>query len=364
MKTLNNKSLTKEEIENFGKELEEIRLEVLSKIGEDDANYIKNIETKSRYFNILGRLLIHFSMDPITWGMGTSLLGISKIINNMELGHNVMHGQYDWMNDSSLNSKTFDWDNACENEHWKFSHNYMHHTYTNIIGKDHDLGYGIMRVSGEQKWRPMHLFQVFTNLGLSVIFEFGVGRHGRDVEYHELPRKQKTRDKKLENRNRYTGKREKLLLRDYVLFPALAGVGAPKVFLGNLIANVIRNVWAYSIIFCGHFTENVEMFKQSEVKEETKSEWYLRQLKGSSNLEGNKTFYMLTGHLSHQIEHHMFPDIPANRYEEIAPRVKEICEKYEQNYNTGNFFKQFGEVWKRIFAYSFPDKYAEKIMAI
>ena len=29
--------------------------------------------------------------------------------------------------------------------------------------------------------------------------------------------------------------------------------------------------------------------------------------------------------LSHQIEHHMFPDLPAARYPEMAPRVREIC---------------------------------------
>jgi fatty acid desaturase len=138
---------------------------------------------------------------------------------------------------------------------------------------------------------------------------------------------------------------------------------APKIFLGNLLANTMRNLWTYSIIFCGHFTENAETFTPKDIENETKAEWYLRQLKGSSNLEGSKLFYLMSGHLSQQIEHHMFPDIPANRYEEIAPRLKALCEQYGQHYNTGSFVKQFASVWKRIFAFSLPDPYAQKVMA-
>ena len=70
----------------------------------------------------------------------------------MELGHNVMHGQFDWLNDPSLRGEDYDWDNTCSGNDWRFTHNYMHHTYTNIVGKDHDVGYGILRVTEDQKW--------------------------------------------------------------------------------------------------------------------------------------------------------------------------------------------------------------------
>ena len=63
---------------------------------------------------------------------------------------------------------------------------------------------------------------------------------------------------------------------------------------------------------------------------------------------------MLTGHLSHQIEHHMFPDIPAARYPEMAPRVREICSRYEQGYNTGSFRRQLSSVIGRIARLSLP----------
>ena len=81
-------------------------------------------------------------------------LSLSKILDNMEIGHNVMHGQYDWMRDPALNSKMFEWDTACPGDQWRHSHNYMHHTYTNILGKDRDIGYGVLRMDESQKWNP------------------------------------------------------------------------------------------------------------------------------------------------------------------------------------------------------------------
>ncbi|MGH8105749.1 MAG: fatty acid desaturase family protein, partial [Arenimonas sp.] len=126
--------------------------------------------------------------------------------------------------------------------------------------------------------------------------------------------------------------------------------------LGNLIANLIRNVWTNAIIFCGHFTENVQTYSRTEVENETRGQWYLRQIQGSSNLEGGRWFHLLTGHLSHQIEHHLFPDLPAPRYAEIAPRVKEICERYGVHYNTGGFWKQYFGVLVRIVKHAWPTR--------
>ena len=356
------KSLTKEEIESFGKELEIIRADIMSKVGQDDADHIRKVWASYRYNEIVGRLLIHFSLDPITFALGTSMLGISKILNNMEIGHNVMHGQYDWMNDPEFNSNSFEWDIVSDSAQWKFYHNYMHHTYTNVIGKDHDFGYHFTRLSEEQPWKPLHLFQSIANFFLAFNFEWGVGKHGYTVEFLEKPKNQRTKNSLQEYKDVFGKKVESQLFKDYIAFPLLGGFMAPKIFLGNLLANTMRNLWTYSIIFCGHFTENAETFTPKEIENETRADWYLRQLKGSSNLEGSKLFYLMSGHLSHQIEHHMFPDIPAARYEEIAPRLKSLCEEYGQHYNTGSFVKQFASVWKRIFAFSLPDPYAEKIM--
>ena len=102
--------------------------------------------------------------------------------------------------------------------------------------------------------------------------------------------------------------------------PLLAGPFAPRVLAGNLIANVMRNLWSFTVIFCGHFPAGTRFYSEAEVANESRGGWYMRQLIGSANLTGGKLFHILSGHLSHQIEHHLFPDLPAPRYPEIAPR--------------------------------------------
>jgi len=364
MKTIQQKSkaLTPEEIENFGSELETLRKDVLQKVGKSDEEYIRKVESAVRYFEIIGRLALHFGVDPFTYLAGVGALSLSKIIDNMELGHNVMHGQYDWMNDPELNSEKYEWDIVSEKSQWILSHNYFHHSFTNIIGKDLDFGYTIMRLTSDQKWSVFNLFQVQLNILLATFFEFGVAFHGHGIQReHSLTGSEVTEAEKKEADNRLFLKIAKQIGKDYVLFPLLGGLQAPRILLGNFTANIIRNLWTYSIIFCGHFTEDSVTYPLSTLDNETKGQWYLRQLHGSSNLEGGKAFDFLSGNLSHQIEHHLFPDIPANRYAEVGEKVKEIAQKYEQNYNTGSFFSQFTNVIKRIVAFSFPDPIAEKL---
>ena len=189
---------------------------------------------------------------------------------------------------------------------------------------------------------------------LAINFQWGVAVH--DIK---IGRFVKGKMKLAEFRERmqpFLKKAGLQLFKDYVLFPALAFWQWPRVLLGNLIANLIRNVWTNAIIFCGHFTEDVQTYTRKEVENETRGQWYLRQIQGSSNLEGSRWFHLLTGHLSHQIEHHLFPDLPAPRYADIAPRVKDICQRYGVNYNTGGFWKQYAGVLVRIVKHAWPTR--------
>ncbi|MBA3979001.1 MAG: acyl-CoA desaturase [Alcanivorax sp.] len=345
--------LSAEQVEAFGAELDALRKEVMADLGERDARYIRRILKTQRYSEVAGRALLFAGFLPPAWIAGTALLSLSKILENMEIGHNVMHGQWDWLKDPALNSMTYDWDNTCPGDQWKHSHNYMHHTFTNIVGKDRDVGYGIMRLSDDQPWKPQYLFQPAYNWILAAFFQWGVALH--DVEFERIGRGKSF----AEARKQLSGiwkKARKQVFKDYLLFPALAGPGFVFTLAGNVTANLIRNLWAYAVIFCGHFTEGVEMFSEEEVEGETRSEWYLRQLLGSSNLEGGRAFHILTGHLSHQIEHHLFPDMPAHRYAEIGPRVQEICKRYGLQYNTGSLPRQFGTVLKRIHRLALPGR--------
>ena len=144
-------------------------------------------------------------------------------------------------------------------------------------------------------------------------------------------------------------------LKDYVLFPALAGPGFPFTLAGNATANLARNLWAFTIIFCGHFPEGTHEFSEEETANETRGQWYHRQLLGSANLSGSRLFHILSGNLSFQIEHHLFPDLPANRYSEISVEVREICERYGLPYNVGPLHRQFGSVVRKICRLELPD---------
>jgi linoleoyl-CoA desaturase len=119
-------------------------------------------------------------------------------------------------------------------------------------------------------------------------------------------------------------------------------------------ANVVRNVWAYMIIFCGHFPDQTYTFSQEETENETRGAYYVRQLVGAANITGSPLFHVASGNLGYQVEHHLFPDMPSTRYAEIAPRVKALCERYELPYNTGPLSKQLGGVQRTILRLAFP----------
>jgi fatty acid desaturase len=270
----------------------------------------------------------------------------------MEIGHNVMHGQYDWMGDPTLHSSQFEWDTAAPSPNWKHGHNYLHHTYTNVIGKDRDIGYGILRMTDAQKWKPKDLGNPVYAFLLAVFFQWGVALH--DLEVDRL-RTGETRWEDVEDFAKLIRKKaKKQALKDYVLFPALALPIAPLVFAGNATANLIRNLWAYTIIFCGHFPDGTLLFTEDEIEGESRGHWYVRQLLGSANIEGSPLFHIMSGNLSHQIEHHLFPDLPARRYQHIAAEVREICERNGLPYNTGSLSQQFGQVVKRICRLALP----------
>lgn len=362
---LNEKSksqyLTPAQIAEFGAKVDAIRREVVGDIGEKDADYIYKIRNFVRYSEITSRGMLMFAgWLPPVWLLGTGLLGLSKIVENMELGHNVMHGQFDWMNDPTLQGASYDWDTIATGDDWKYTHNYIHHTYTNIVGQDHDVGYGLVRVSDAQKWEPRFLFNIPLSIQLMVFFEWYVGiqrLHLEDV----LVYKTKTWQQVWQEAEGVRQKIRRQVMKDYVFFPVIAGPNFLPVLTGNAVANVIRSLWASAVIFNGHFTEDAENFEMDNTENETRAEWYVRQVRGSSNFTGTTWLHILSGNLSHQIEHHLFPDLPANRYAQVAPQIKALCAEYGINYNEASFMRQFGTVWVRLAKCSVPNEWHDKV---
>ena len=401
--------LTDEQIEQLGREFDAIHDQVYSELGDRDRRYITSMIEMHRRLAVMSRVMLLGSRYwPALIG-GTAANSAAKILENMEIGHNVLHGQWDWMNDPQIHSSTWDWDTASTSEAWKHSHNYVHHTYTNIRGKDKDLGYEIMRIDPHQRWNPVYLFQPFYNVLLALFFEWGVAAHDLDLE--AIRKGEKSKSELSEQLKGMGQKARGQVVKDYIAWPLLSGLAMAAVDTGlallgkepttsrsrkrlsavkrrlrgvrksksrlraehlaqvawgagrkgyvatlkaDVVANMVRNVWSYAIIFCGHFPDQTYTFSQKEAEDETRGGWYVRQLAGAANIEGGPIFHIASGNLGFQVEHHLFPDMPSTRYAEIAPQVKGICEKYELPYNTGPFLKQLGMVQRTILRLALP----------
>ncbi|NGP09114.1 acyl-CoA desaturase [Rhodococcus sp. 14C212] len=344
--------LDHDRVEELGRELDALRARITADLGTQDRDYLFRIIKVQRGAEVAGRVLMHLGVFPPAWLAGVGALGISKILDNMEIGHNVLHGQYDWMREPGVNSQDFEWDNVCPADQWKYSHNYMHHTYTNILGRDRDIGYGILRMDPGQRWNPYYLGNPLYALLLMLTFEWGVMLHNLETD-RVLRGRRPWRDIAPLVRG-WWRKAGPQVLKDYVVFPLLSGPLLLPTLAGNAAANLVRNVWAFSIIFCGHFPSGVQIFTEDETADETRGQWYVRQMLGSANITGSPLFHIMSGNLSHQIEHHLFPDIPAHRYPAMAPEVQALCEKYRLPYNTGGLGRQIGSVWVKIVVLALP----------
>jgi NADPH-dependent stearoyl-CoA 9-desaturase len=338
---------------DLARELDAIGAAVRADLGDRDRAYITRVITAQRHLEVAGRALLVGARFAPAAVAGTAILTLAKVIENMEIGHNVMHGQWDWMRDPEIHSSTWEWDQASTATSWKRAHNYQHHTYTNVLGRDRDLGYSAMRVEPEQPWHPVYLTQPVYFFLMAAVFEWGIALY--DMELDAVGRGEKSRAQARAEIGALLRKARRQMLKDYVVFPALAGRrGAKRSLAANVVANVVRNVWVHTIVFCGHIPEGAETFTEEQYRAETRGGWYRRQLLGSCNLEGSRLFHLLTGNLSFQIEHHLFPDLPSNRYSEIAPKVRAACERHGLPYNSGRLGRQYRSVYRQVLRLAFP----------
>ena len=349
------RELTPEQLAAFGAELDALRQRTLADLGADDARYIRRVRAAVRVCCWSGRALLMFGWLPPTWLLGSLLLGLGKILENMELGHNVMHGQYDWMNDPEFAGRAYEWDIAGPSDFWRHTHNHIHHTYTNVLGKDDDVGYGVVRLFPEQRWKPFYRWQPLWVTLQALLFQYAVA-----IQHLRLDKYAKGRLDKAELMpllRRLRAKLGRQWTKDYLLFPLRpvrrrlwrgvrrqpAGQRAaqPVDLHGDLLRPLHREGGGLPALGAGG---------------ETRGHWYLRQLRGSSNLEGGPLFHILTGNLSHQIEHHLYPDLPARRYAALSREVREIARRYGQIYNSGRLGRQFLTVLRRIWVYRLPPR--------
>ncbi len=359
--------LTDADIEALATELDAIRTDVEDSLGERDARYIHRTIAAQRGLEVAGRVLLAFGSKRVCWWAGTASLALAKIIENMEIAHNVLHGQWDWMNDPEIHSSTWEWDMVGAAKHWRITHNVSHHKYTNILGMDDDVGYGVLRVTRDEPWKPRNVLNLGINTVLALGFEWGIA-----LQHLELRKilKPETRAATVVRLTELSTKAGRQLAKDFVVYPALTalsrmatkGPGSPMAGFGstakaNLAANVIRNLWTNAVIFCGHFPDGAEKFTTTDMAGEGQGQWYLRQMLGSANIDAGPALAFMTGNLAYQIEHHLYPDLPSRRLAEISVRVKQVCEKYDLPYTSGPLPVQYAKTWRTIAKLSLPDRF-------
>ncbi|MFV8242663.1 fatty acid desaturase family protein [Mycolicibacterium peregrinum] len=343
--------LSRADIDTIGAELDTIRSDVEESLGVRDAAYIRRTIVFQRVLEVASRLLIAGTRSRVGMLAGTASLAYAKSVENMEIGHNVGHGQWDWMNDPEIHSSTWEWDMVGPSAQWRYSHNYHHHVYSNVLGVDDDLGFGILRMSRDQQWEPQHLVQPLRNVLLAIIFEWGIALH----DFYSARDRADTEDGKAVARQLLRAKIGRQLMKDFIVLPALSGRYWKRTLLANLGANVLRNLWAYLVIFCGHFPDGAERFSPATLQHESRGEWYLRQMLGAANFKAGPVLAFSSGNLCYQIEHHLFPDLPSNRLAEVSMRVRDLCEKYNLPYTSGSLARQYLQTLRTIFKLALPD---------
>ena len=317
-------------------------------LGQKDVRYIKKIRRYSRIFEVIGRALIWCLPGPFAL-LGVPFLFLHRNLEAIEIGHNVLHGQYDSFEDiPQFHSRKFRWKAPMDEAAWRQEHNGIHHVHTNVYEKDPDLNHGFLRTNSKtphNKWHyfqlPIYLFFVYPGM----LYNFNAQNLGTNDQFRErrfpLGNKGYATFENTENltdndiKKRHNRAVWRVLVKEYALFPLLAlitGYGFFKVFLANLLADVLNNYWIALTIQATHLTEPL----QPEDALKNKGKWYVSQLDSSVNFKGTRWQSILWGHLNYQVEHHLFPDIPAHRYPDMAIEVQQVCKQYNLPYKSNN----------------------------
>ncbi|WP_024448176.1 fatty acid desaturase family protein [Mycolicibacterium iranicum] len=344
--------LTPGDLDTLTDELDAIRRDVQDTLGTSDAAYIHRVIRFQRLLELTSRLSILCPWRGVRW-LGVIGLAVAKSVENMELGHNIGHGQWDWMNDPEIHSATWEWDMVGVSAQWRYAHNYEHHQFTNVLGKDYDIGWDVLRVTRDQPWEWRHAFQPLQSLLLAATFEWAIALYGLASDCRRF-------DSAAQRKavvSRVAIKIQRQIVKDFLVFPLLAGGRRAQVLRATLTANVLRNLWTHAVIVCGHFPDGAEKFTPESIGDERRPQWYLRQMLGTANFDAGRLLAFASGHLCYQIEHHLFPDLPSSRYPEIALRVRALCDKYDLPYNSRPFLRQLWLAQRTILKLSLPDRF-------
>jgi len=354
---------TTEKYDAFARELNVIHTDLKANLGSEDVAYVKNIRAMSRLAEVTGRTLIHFSLDPVTWFVGVLALSGHHQLETIEIGHAALHGAWDSLDDArEFHSSRLRWDTPIDEEAWKKEHNVLHHQYTNVVGRDPDLNYGLLRVTDDTSWVPYHLLQVAQFISTAPVFTWTIAMHATGLTDLTHPPNDPTYASVLPDKSPRTilravyataKKAVPYYLYEFVFWPALGGAFWWKVLGGNVLADILRNVYSCATIYAGHFGDDLE-YRHTDFRSQGRGRWYRMQIESAHDYSVPSWVSVLCGALDHQIEHHLFPRLPPNRLRELAPKVAAICERYGVRYSRNTWGENLLAALKRLGRMSLP----------
>lgn len=329
-------------------ELQALYDETRAAMGDADLEHIRAVTAYGQAINAR-RLELLRDGGRHALARATVLEMLYRLLQFSELGHNILHGSYDDLpGNGDYHSDRYRWDFNVDPAQWKIMHHEGHHPHTNIVGKDHDLGYSVLRGQAAQDWFGHHTIQLGLFTAVSPFFTqlapFLIANITRQVEGTRFWSRH-TLQAPL--RIALSDTRRRLITEPTAMGPR---------FLPAMVANHVGGVLGYlAVLFLvaiEHHAGETEVFADPG-PDESRDDYYRRQVRSTRNFErsakldaalqrildeevpyaNRPDFRIFYGGLDTHIEHHLFPDLPPNRQREVAPRVQEIVARYGLPYH-------------------------------
>lgn len=329
-------------------ELQALYDQTRAAMGDADLEHIRSVTAYGQAINAR-RLELLRTGGTGAAGRAAVLEMLYRLLQFSELGHNVLHGSYDDLpGNGQYHSERYDWDFNVDTAQWKVMHHEGHHPYTNIVGKDHDLGYSVLRGQAAQDWFGHHAVQVAL-LGavspfLAQVAPFLVANITREVDGSRFWSRDTLRSPL------------RIAIADTKRRLITEPVASGRRFLPTLVANHIGGVAGYAavlfLVAIEHHAGEMEVFADPG-PDESQDDYFRRQIRGTRNFlrspkldaalerilqeevpfDDRPDFRIFYGGLDTHVEHHLFPDLPPNRQREVAPRVREIVARHGLPYH-------------------------------
>lgn len=351
-------------------DLHELYARTKAKIGDEDIRHIEKIDAYSKAIKARSLELLQNGKSDNAFKHGVILYILHTLLEFSELGHNIMHGGYNHLpNAGQYHSDKFEWNFLIDPEEWKTMHHQNHHPFTNIVGKDHDIGYSFMRFFAAQSWYGHNAIQpaifalmTFSSLPFTIFTATSAARtQGRKVFSRATFAKSIALVKKH-------------ALRNYVKEPLAAKpTRMLHTLMGNYLGATLGSDLVAFILALEHHAPNVKLFADTG-DHETEEQYFVRQIYGTTNFTPSQQlnayfkkilerevyfanrpdFEVFYGGLATHLEHHLFPDLPCNRQREIVEDVKTILAKYDLPYHTIAFEDSTKHIIKSMFEWMPP----------